>query len=229
MSHSHIALLVASRHCGRTVSILSLDDLDPQLRTQLNALMDEGRDLWDRFDIEVRQQAFHPFVAADYDRVLKALLRLYRPGMSFLEWGSATGVITIIADFIGYDACGIELDGRLVAMARELAERHGSGARFAEGSFLPTGYLYRTASGDARLGTIGEGRSGYRELQRPLDEFDLVFGYPWSGEAPMMHDLMKAYGRRDALLLLHGLNDVELYRGGARIEFSEASGSGVQA
>jgi hypothetical protein len=64
-------------------------------------------------------------------------------------------------------------------------------------------------------------------LQRPLDEFDLVFGYPWSGEAAMMHDLMWAYGRRDALLLLHGLDDVELYRGGARLEFTGSTGPGA--
>jgi hypothetical protein len=35
---------------------------------------------------------------------------------------------------------------------------------------------------------------------------------------------MRAYGRRDALLLLHGLDDVELYRGGARLEFNGSNG-----
>jgi hypothetical protein len=185
--------------------------------TALASLVAEGRQLFYRFDEEVRQQHFHPFVAADYDRVLRALRGLYRPGMSFLEWGSATGVITIMAELVGYDACGIELDASLVDTAKELAARHGARAQFARGSFLPAGYRYRSASGDERLGTIGEGPSGYLELGRPLDTFDLVFGYPWSGEAEMMHDLMRAYGRKDTLLLLHGMTDVELYRGGRRI------------
>jgi hypothetical protein len=189
---------------------------------KIAALIEEGRDVWHQFDADVRQKGFHPFVPADYDRILAALRTLYRPGMSFLEWGSAIGVITIMADLLGYDACGIELDAGLAETARELAERYGSGARFATGSFLPTGYRYRTPSGDTRLGTIGEGSSGYLELQRPLDEFDLVFGYPWSGEAPMMHDLMRAYGRSDALLLLHGHDDVELYRGGRPVPFPES-------
>jgi hypothetical protein len=201
--------------------------LEAGLRDRLVGVIEEGREIFYRFDDEVRTRAFHPFVAADYNRVLDALLRLYSPGMSFLEWGSATGVITIIADMIGYDACGIELDAELVDEARGLAERHGSNARFVAGSFLPTGYRYRTSDGDTRLGTIGEGESGYLQLQRPLDEFDLVFGYPWSGEAAMMHDLMWAYGRRDALLLLHGLDDVELYRGGARLEFTGSTGPGA--
>jgi hypothetical protein len=188
------------------------------------ALLDEGRDIFHRFDLEVRQQHFHPFVAADYDRVLGALRALHRPGMRFLEWGSATGVITILADFVGYEASGIELDAGLVDTARDLAARHGSGARFACGSFLPTGYRYRTPSGDERLGTIGDGPSGYLELGSPLDTFDLVFGYPWGGEAPMMLDLMRAYGSRDALLLLHGNTDVELYRDGRRIPMPAGSG-----
>lgn len=196
---------------------------------RLPRLIEEGRDLWDRFDNEVRTREFHPFVAADYERMLGALRQLYRPGMRFLEWGSATGVITIMADLLGYDACGIELDAQLVATARDLAVRHGSGARFAHGSFLPTGYRYRARCGDTRTGTIGEGASGYLQLGRPLDEFDLVFGYPWSGEAPLMLDLMRAYGRPDALLLLHGGAELELHRGGRRIPFSESSGTGAPA
>ncbi|CAN5820265.1 hypothetical protein BH23GEM9_BH23GEM9_15800 [soil metagenome] len=200
---------------------------DRVLRIRIAELLDEGREIWDRFDVEVRQQSFHPFVAADYDRVLDALLLLRRPGLRFLEWGSASGVITIMADMLGCDAYGIELDARLVAHARDLAERFDSGATFVQGSFLPTGYRYRTSTGDTRLGTIGEGPSGYLELGLPLDEFDLVFGYPWSGEAAMMLDLMKAYGRRDALLMLHGAEaGVELYRDGRCVPLPGSSAVG---
>lgn len=170
----------------------------------LRALLEEGWELWERFDSEVRQKDFHPFVAADYEAVLEALRSLYRPGMRFLEWGSATGVITIMADLIGYEAYGIELDPQLVEVARELAARHGSAARFAAGSFLPMGYRYRSRDGDVRTGTIGEGASGYAQLGIPLDDFDLVYGYPWDGEEPMMRDLMRQYGGRSARLLLHG-------------------------
>jgi hypothetical protein len=170
----------------------------------LRALLEEGWELWERFDSEVRQKDFHPFVAADYEAVLEALRSLYRPGLRFLEWGSATGVITIMADLLGYEAYGIELDPKLVEVARELAARHGSGARFAAGSFLPMGYRFRPRDGDGRTGTIGEGASGYTQLGIPLEDFDLVYGYPWDGEEPMMRDLMRQYGGRSARLLLHG-------------------------
>ena len=81
---------------------------------------------------------------------------------------AATGVITIMADLLGYDAAGIELDAGLVAIARGLARKYDSKARFAAGSFLPTGYRWVSSDGDMRLGTIGDGPSGYLELGQPL-------------------------------------------------------------
>ena len=189
----------------------------PELEARLARLQTDGWAIFDRFDLEVRQRGFHPFVAADYECVLEALLALRRPGLRFLEWGSATGVITIMADLLGYEASGIELDETLVKTARELAVKFESRARFAAGSFLPEGYQWKPGTGDGRLGTIGQGRSGYLELGHPLDEFDLVFGYPWQGEEAMMHDLMRCYGARGARLLIHGTDrGIEVYRDGRR-------------
>jgi hypothetical protein len=193
----------------------AVDGLDLALRGRLESLCEEGREMWDRFDNEVRSKDFHPFVAADYDRVLEALLALRAPGLRFLEWGSATGVITIMADLLGFEAYGIELDPELVETARGMAARYGSDARFVAGSFIPAGYRYRPTGGDGRLGTIGDGSSAYPELKHPLEDFDLVYAFPWHGEEPMMVDLMRAYGGRGARLLLHGVADgVQVYRDG---------------
>lgn len=181
--------------------------LEPSTRERLAALVEEGRELWNRFDAEVRRRGFHPFVAADYEDVLRRLLELRAPGLRFLEWGSATGVITIMADLLGFEACGIELDARLVDTARALADKYDSRARFAAGSFLPAGYAWRSRTGDPRLGTIGQGPSGYLELQHPLDDFDIVFGYPWDGEAPMMRDLARRYGKEGVRLILYGVEE----------------------
>lgn len=181
-----------------------LDSLDPALQRKLAELQEEGFEIWRRFDIEARSKEWHPFVPVDYDKALQTLLRVRGPNLRFLEWGSATGVIAIMADLLGFEAYGIEIDGSLVATARWLADKYGSKARFAEGSFLPTGYEWRAPDGDTRLGTVGSGRSGYLELKIPLDEFDIVYGYPWDGEAEIMRDVMKRYGRPDAIFLLEG-------------------------
>ena len=68
---------------------------------RIRALIDEGWQIFERFDVDVRQKKFHPFVAADYDRVLGALAPLCAPGLRFVEWGSASGVITIMASLLG--------------------------------------------------------------------------------------------------------------------------------
>lgn len=188
------------------------EQVGPELRERLDVLHAEGRAIWSRFDDEVRRHTFHPFVAADYERVLRALLPLRNPGARFLEWGSATGIVTITADMLGFDACGIEIDADLVATAREVAERFDSDGRFAVGSFLPDDFEWTPDSGDGRLGTIRRGAAAYPALDRSLEEFDVVFGYPWTGEEAMMLDLMHERGGRGACLLMHGADDVRLYR-----------------
>lgn len=189
--------------------------MDTALTERIDVLCEEGREFWHRFDTEVRQHNWHPFVAADYDCIRSTLLSLRRPGCRFLEWGSATGVITIMADLMGFDSCGIELDSSLVQVARELAVRSGSNARFAAGSFIPMGWRWRPRDGDGRLGTIGQGSSGYVQLGRALADFDVVYAFPWTGEEPMMLDLMRCHGNEDARLLLHGPEyGAKIYRGG---------------
>ena len=185
------------------------------LDSRLDALCADGWEIWQRFDETCRRRDFHPFVPADYDVARNLLSSLRAPGRRFLEWGSATGIITIMADMMGFAAYGIEIDAALVATANEVASRHRSAARFTVGSFLPAGYRFRTRDGDGRTGTIAKGPSGYLELGFSLEYFDVVFGYPWAGEEAVMLDVMQRYGRPDALLLLYESDDSpRVYRGG---------------
>ncbi len=195
-----------------------LPAVDAALRARLTDLCTEGWAFFERFDREVREKEFHSFIASEYEVVLDALIAHRAPGRTFLELGSASGVITIMADLLGYEAAGIEIDTSLVAAARALATRFDSQARFVAGSFFPSGHTFRTKDGDERTGTMGAGVSAYLELRKALDDFDVVFGYPWGGEEPVMMDLMKRYGNPASLLLLHGVNDgVKGYRGGKQV------------
>ena len=191
---------------------------DDALRARLVPVLEQGWAAYEEFTAKVTDHTFHPFIAADYEQVVESLWPYRNSGKRFLEWGSATGVIAIIADTLGLEAYGIELDSSLVTTARALATQLGSAAQFVQGSFIPDGYRWRPLDGDDRTGTLGSGRSGYLQLGRPLDDFDIVFGYPWDGESVMMLDIMKQYGRRNALLLIHSASDpTVVYRGGARI------------
>lgn len=191
------------------------ETVDRAMRERVAALCLVGWAIWDRFSAHSMERPFHPFVAADYDEVCRALWPYRGRGLRFLEWGSATGVITIMADLLGMDACGIELDSGLMTTAHTLAEQFDSDAQFALGSFLPTGYQWRARDGDQRTGTLGSGPSGYLQLGHALDEFDIVFGFPWDGEASTMLDVMQRYGRPDALLLIYSASDgIRSYRDG---------------
>lgn len=199
---------------------------DAALLARITELQEEGQEIFHRFDRDVRLHEWHPFVPADYPTVMRALLPLQNQGLRFLEWGSGTGVITIMADLLGYEAYGIEIDRELTTIARDLARRFGSKARFATGSYLPAGYIWRDQDGDRRLGTIGIAESAYPELGHPLDDFDVVYGYPWEGEEPVMHDLMRKRGAPDAILLLNGTHGVRFFKGGKLQEQIPAAGRG---
>jgi hypothetical protein len=193
--------------------------LDASIRSRITDLIEEGAALFDQFDRSVRDKAFHPFVPADFDVVLETLVKLrespgrrHRSGPpAFIELGSGHGVIAIMADLIGFDAVGIELDAKLVDTARQLAERYDSRARFVAGSYLPSGYRWKAESGDNRMGTIGSGPSAYLELGRALDEFDIIYVYPWVGEAPIIRDLVRRYADPSArLVLMDAVDGVEI-------------------
>jgi hypothetical protein len=185
------------------------------LAARLDAVVAEGWALWERFDLDVRTKRFHPFVAADYDVVRAALERHCRAGQRFVEWGSATGVITIMADVLGCDAVGIELDGALVRRAREFAARVGSSATFVEGSFVPSGFRSRAS---ATSQWTGEGASAYPGMGRALDDFDVVFVFPWDGDFQVMVDIMAQYGSSDALLMMYTVEGrMRYFRGGKEL------------
>ena len=189
--------------------------IDAGVRDRIDALIEEGMNLFSEFDRSVREKSFHPFVAADYNVVLETLLSLRAPdrdrASTFIELGSGHGVITIMADLLGFDAAGIELDASLVAIARDLAKRYESNARFVAGSFLPLGYRWKSESGDSRMGTLGSGPSAYMELGRALDDFEIVYAYPWEGEAPIIRDLARRYANpRAKLVLMDAVVGVEI-------------------
>ncbi len=172
------------------------------LFARLRELCEEGLATSARLE-GAREGEWHSFVPGDYDTVLEALLGLREQGGRFLELGSGTGVIAIMADLLGFEACGIEIAPDLVKEARQLAKRYGSAARFATGSFIPAGYTWVSKTGDTRMGTVGVAEPAYAELSYELADFDWVYAYPWPGEAEVLRDLMMRCGGPRARLLLH--------------------------
>lgn len=144
-----------------------------ELLPGLAELFAEASQIWDDNENDFH---FRDFIAADYDRVYKALSILRGQAYTFLEWGSGLGVITNTAATLGYDAYGIEIDPKLVRRSQQLAEKYGTHAEFAYGSFIPDAYEWSAEFEDEFFRTVLDDHDAYDEIDMDLQDFDLVYG-----------------------------------------------------
>lgn len=159
-----------------------------ELRRQLNALWKEASEIWDRSE---NDRAYRRFVSTDYEAVYTAMRDLQDDVHTFLEWGSGTGVVTIMGGMLGWAAYGIEIEPELVSQARQLADAYCCDVEFGTGNFIPESYI----PDDQWRGQLMEDESAYAELELQLNEFDLVYAYPWPDEIDLFYDIMQHCGR----------------------------------
>jgi len=183
----------------------SLDD--SQLNPAHHALLVEFKLLWERadaiWDSYQNHSEFESYVSADYHSVFHALVTLKVEGIRFIEWGSGLGVVTIMADRLGYEAVGIEAKDLLVDFAEDLATEFNSDAEFGRGSFIPDEFEWNPASGDESIRTIIDVPDGYGELGIELRDFDLIYSYPWPTEHALYHNVMKQHANPHSALLTY--------------------------
>ncbi|MFO0973368.1 MAG: hypothetical protein U1A27_08035 [Phycisphaerae bacterium] len=154
-----------------------------------------------------------PFAAADIWPVVHELRRRFAPGRRFLEWGSGLGTVTLAAAQIGYDACGIERDERLVAAARDLAQRLAIPARFAHGNCLPPavrqalragGKQQTSAAADSGEYALSiDGPDGYAALACAPADFDVIYVFPHPDQAEFCRRVFAEHARPGAVLLVY--------------------------
>jgi hypothetical protein len=168
----------------------------------LDRLLIDGRDAWDEFGV-LASERFHRFIPCDHAGAYLALRKLRDRASTFVEFGSASGVVTIIADLLGYEAVGIELEPWLVERSLDIAERFHSGATFVEGSFVPLEFQDDVVDLSPDFHTPTVGACAYEELGIGLDDFDLVFAYPWPGEEDWLREILRRFARPETLLLTY--------------------------
>lgn len=181
-----------------------LPSIDPDT---LDLLIEEGDRAWDLSRPGCGDSRHHLFVPCDPTLAYEALRELRSRATTFLEFGSGAGIVTIIADLLGFEAYGIEIEPALVRRSVELAERIGSRATFAEGTFVTPEYQesIELLSGD--LHTPTSGACAFEELDLQLTDFDLVYAFPWPGEEDWIHEMMRRHGRPDVILLTYGVTE----------------------
>ncbi len=172
----------------------------------LEHLLRRGAELWRAF-LAGRGSLFHAFIPAD-QREAHAALQLERERChSFLELGSGLGVITLLADRLGFDAFGIEIEPELHRAACDLNEEVGGAATFALGSFVPPDFRDEVSLLDAEFHTPTEGADGYVELGMDLADFDLIYAYPWPGQEEWIEELVRRGAAPGARLLTYSVSE----------------------
>lgn len=171
----------------------------------------------ERFIHDRRNDPLPSFVPSDARLSYAALERVRErhlsPDMTFCEWGSGFGVTACLATMLGYEACGIEIERDLVDQAQQLAEDHDLPTEFIHGSFIPdTGEDLVYDTGDFATLSLGV-HTAYDELGLGVDDFGVVYAYPWPGEESTIERLFDAYAARGALLVTYrGMNDIHVHR-----------------
>src|SRR5262249_38483997 len=147
------------------------------------------------------------FVPSDFARAYHTLRALAEsglaPGGQFCEWGSGFGVVACLAALLGFDACGVEIEGDLVDAARQLADDYGLPVEFVCGSFIPQGGEAFVGSGDGFAWLTTEVGGTQDELGLAAHDLDVVFAYPWPDEERMTGELFERYAARGAVLMTY--------------------------
>jgi protein-L-isoaspartate O-methyltransferase len=118
------------------------------------------------------------FVPSDAAVVYAVLAAL--PRGRLCEWGSGMGIVTGLAEMLGFEACGIEIDAKLAAASRALLADFALSARIETGD-----YFDRTP------------------------EADFYFAYCWPGQMRRVEKRFASAAPDSArLLICHGAEDV---------------------
>lgn len=167
------------------------------------------QDVWDRPQIE-------QFVAADYELVWQTLRwvtdSLPRIGDRFLEWGCGFAVVSAMAARLNYDVIGIESEEILLTCGRQTITDWQVGVELFRGNFLPDGS--EALADDPTVPSLGHPvEPAYEEIGLQLDDFAIVYSYPWPGEDDFHQRVFERHADWGALLIQFcGPNDMRCYR-----------------
>lgn len=167
---------------------------------------------WDHFS----KQPLPQYVECDFDLVALALAEVVdrdlADGRLFVEWGCGFAVVTGIAALLGLDAVGIEAEEMLCVEGRKLMAKHGIEAEVWQGNFLPRGARRLADDTDPLVSLTHSLPPAYELNQMGLDDFAVVFAYPWPGEEHFLRLVFDRYARQGSLLLMYrGPYHIELY------------------
>jgi hypothetical protein len=168
---------------------------------------------WDLF----KQHKVHQFVASDFRLIWGAIDYIksnnLADGNSFCEWGCGFAVIAALASLAGFNSVGIEAEDPLIDEAKKLHNRHNVDVELWQGNFLPRGAKALAEKGRSYVCLQADPPPAYEKYDMQVDDFSVIFVYPFPGEEFYMQDIFERFARPGAILLMFlGPYQVEAYR-----------------
>lgn len=164
---------------------------------------------------------FQGFVPSDYRAIYQCLKSIFDSellcGDRFCEWGSGISVVASLAAMVGYQSYGIEYDGKLSTVANGICEDFDVPVTLVNGSFIPDGVEDLIddafAAQDGELALHADADQAYEEIGYDINDFDLIFAYPWPNDIELIHAIFDRCAANGALLLAYYDEDtIALYR-----------------
>ena len=196
---------------------LSLPNALPPAPPRVARFIVDAQSRIDSFIESHLAEPIHSFVPSDFSLVYSTLCHVadehLASGPLFCEWGSGAGVVTCLAAMVGFDACGIEFETDLVELSIRLARHYHLRAGFCRGNFVPRGgQKIAEEVSEFEWLAIG-GPDPYDQMDLEIDDFDMVFAYPWPGEERVIERLFDRFASDGALLMTYnGAEGVRLFR-----------------
>ncbi|RPI63674.1 MAG: hypothetical protein EHM48_02075 [Planctomycetaceae bacterium] len=196
---------------------LNLPDPLPPASPEVERFLIDAQTQIDAFIESHLSDPVHAFVPSDFPLVYGALRYVADANLSagplFCEWGSGAGVITCMAAMLGFSASGVEFERILVELANQLADRHKIPAAFYHGNLVPHGgQRIAEQTGEFEWLAVG-GPDPYDQMGLEIDDFDMIFAYPWPGEEQVIRRLFERFAADGALLMTYnGGEGIHLYR-----------------
>ncbi|MEM0925495.1 MAG: class I SAM-dependent methyltransferase, partial [Planctomycetota bacterium] len=133
-------------------------------------------------------------------------------GRRFLEWGCGFATVACLASELGLASFGIEAHDDLVEQASETIAAWRTDVELVRGNFLPR--AAESLADDPTLPSLSHGGSvAYEEWDLGIDDFAIIYSYPWPGESQFHEDVFDRYAEVGAILLMFiGPNDMRAYR-----------------
>ena len=188
----------------------------PQLPADVTRFLDDAEERIEAFFERKAKVARLGFFPSDYPLVFDTLRRVQKRHdevRTFCEWGSGFGVVSGLAAFLGLEATGIELHPELVVASRRLLADHDLAVEIQEGSFIPESYVMPAYLLDPAHVTSFQIVDADGDVDVEIEDFDVVFAYPWPGEEVAYCDIFRRHAARGAILVTYnGLEGMRVRR-----------------